>query len=169
MLTRGPAASFGAAWSRDGRSIYFTSNRSGRHEVWRMPASGGEAEQVTREGGASPDVSPDGRWLYYLKETPTPSLWRRPLGGGAEAQVAPSIYRYNFAPADNGVYLVKFEPGTASAEVLYLDLAAGSTTPVFRMDKPPDLGLSLSPDGKSLLFAQLDYSGQDLMIVENFK
>lgn len=37
------------------------------------------------------------------------------------------------------------------------------------MDRPPELGLSISPDGKSLLFAQLDYSGQDLMLVEGFQ
>lgn len=168
MMTRGPSASFGAAWSRDGRWIYFTSNRSGRHEVWRVASTGGEPEQITRDGGASPDVSPDGRWLYYLKESPGHGLWRRPIEGGSEVMVTPSLYRYNFAPVDAGVYFVRLREGRAAADVLYLDLATNATTEVLTMDRPPDLGLSVSPDGKSLFYAQLDYSGQDLMLVEGF-
>ena len=35
--------------------------------------------------------------------------------------------------------------------------------------KPVDLGLAVSPDGRYLLFAQNDFSGSDLMLVENFR
>ena len=34
-------------WSADGREIYFLSTRSGSSQVWRLPATGGEAIQVT--------------------------------------------------------------------------------------------------------------------------
>lgn len=169
MVTRGPSASFGATWAPDGRWIYFASNRSGRYEIWRVAPAGGEPEQVTREGAISPDISPDGRWLYYLKEQPARGLWRRPLEGGAETMVTPDLYRYNFALTAAGVYFVKARPGGATAEVLYLDLATNAISEVLAIDRPPDLGLSISPDGKSLLFAQLDYSGQDLMLVEGFR
>jgi hypothetical protein len=37
------------------------------------------------------------------------------------------------------------------------------------MAKAPDLGLEVSPDGRFLLFVQLDYSGSDLKLVENFR
>jgi Tol biopolymer transport system component len=169
MLTRGPSANFGASWSRDGRWVYFTSNRSGRHEVWRVGQAGGEPEQVTREGAASPDVSPDGKWLYYIKESPAQSLWRRPVEGGAETMLATALFRYNFAPVDGGVYVVTpAEPGKP-ASILYWDAATAATTEVLTLDKPPDLGLSISPDGKSLFYAQLDYSGQDLLVVDGFK
>jgi len=36
-----------AAWSRDGRSIYFLSDRSGSTQVWRITSQGAEAAQVT--------------------------------------------------------------------------------------------------------------------------
>ena len=35
------------AWSADGRTLYFLSDRSGTQQVWRMAAEGGEPQQVT--------------------------------------------------------------------------------------------------------------------------
>lgn len=49
-----PAEEGPAAWSPDGKWIYFSSNRSGEFNIWKMPASGGEPEQVTHfEGSGS--------------------------------------------------------------------------------------------------------------------
>jgi dipeptidyl aminopeptidase/acylaminoacyl peptidase len=46
-LTTHPENDNAPAWSRDGRYVYFISARSGSSQVWRLPAAGGEAEQVT--------------------------------------------------------------------------------------------------------------------------
>ena len=35
------------AWSADGRTLYFLSDRSGTQQVWHMAAAGGEPQQVT--------------------------------------------------------------------------------------------------------------------------
>ena len=50
-LTTHPADDAWPSWSRDGQWLYFMSRRTGRLEVWKMPAGGGEAIQVTRNGG----------------------------------------------------------------------------------------------------------------------
>ena len=69
--------------SRDGRWIYFGSNRTGRFEGWRVPTAGGAAIPITRQGGLTATESPDGRFLYYAKGTVSPtSIWRVPVGGG---------------------------------------------------------------------------------------
>jgi Tol biopolymer transport system component len=47
------------AWSGDGRFLYFASDRTGSFELWREPASGGQATQVTRHGGFMARESPD--------------------------------------------------------------------------------------------------------------
>lgn len=46
-LTTHPENDNAPEWSRDGHHVYFISSRSGSAQVWRLPAAGGEAEQVT--------------------------------------------------------------------------------------------------------------------------
>jgi dipeptidyl aminopeptidase/acylaminoacyl peptidase len=46
-LTTHPENDSSPQWSSDGRDIYFLSTRSGSSQVWRLPAHGGEASQVT--------------------------------------------------------------------------------------------------------------------------
>ncbi len=46
-LTTHPENDNAAEWSSDGRDVYFLSTRSGSSQVWRLPAGGGEANQVT--------------------------------------------------------------------------------------------------------------------------
>src|SRR5262249_20519413 len=53
------------SWSRDGKWIYFASRRSGRFEVWRAPAAGGPAVQVTQNGGHAALEAPDGKHIFY--------------------------------------------------------------------------------------------------------
>jgi TolB protein len=55
-------------FSPDGQFIYFTSDRGGSPQIYRMPANGGEPQRVTFEGSynVSPRLSPDGRTLAYI-------------------------------------------------------------------------------------------------------
>ncbi len=62
-----PAENIAPCWSADGASIYFSSNRSGRYQIWRVAATGGEAEAIT-DHGHRPLASRDGRWLFYAGE-----------------------------------------------------------------------------------------------------
>ena len=70
------------SWSSGGDAVYFASDRSGRNEIWKQ-SLGGEAAQVTGDGGFQALESPDGRFLYYMK-TPLGALFRMPSGGGEE-------------------------------------------------------------------------------------
>ena len=65
---RSPAIDTEAEFSADGRYLYFTSDRGGAPQIYRMPAGGGNAERVTFSGAynISPAVSPDGRTLAYI-------------------------------------------------------------------------------------------------------
>jgi len=67
-LTTHRAIDTEGAWSPDGRYIYFTSDRSGGPQVYRVRASGGSPERVTFEGSynARPRLSPDGTRLAMV-------------------------------------------------------------------------------------------------------
>jgi len=63
---------FAPAWSPDGNSIAFNSDRSGTVEIWIMNADGTRQTQVTRSGSFksyNPAWSPDGSWIaFYLEK-----------------------------------------------------------------------------------------------------
>lgn len=55
-------------FSPDGRVVYFSSDRSGRWQLWRVNADGSGAEQLTRDDADNthPYPSPDGRSIAFL-------------------------------------------------------------------------------------------------------
>jgi Tol biopolymer transport system component/DNA-binding winged helix-turn-helix (wHTH) protein len=165
QMTHGAASNYGGRWSRDGHWIYFASGPGVSAQVWKMPSQGGEPVQVTRNGGMGPQESADGKTLYYVKPVIAMgggSLWRMPVGGGPEEKVVDSIYRFNYAVTEKGIYF------THSDSIYFLDFAAGETRPVLKTPHP-DTGLAISPDGRYLLFSKRDAIGSDLMLVENFR
>jgi Tol biopolymer transport system component len=66
-LTLGRASGTGAAWSSDGRYIYFDSWRERTLALWRVPSRGGEPRRMTQGTGyeSEPRVSADGSRLAY--------------------------------------------------------------------------------------------------------
>ena len=67
-LTTHRAIDTEGAWSPDGRHIYFTSDRSGGPQVYRISVNGGTPERITFEGSynARPRLSADGTRLAMV-------------------------------------------------------------------------------------------------------
>jgi serine/threonine-protein kinase len=62
-----PALEHMPMFSPDGKWLAYTSNESGKNQVWvrRYPRTPGVARLVSPDGGAGPVWSPDGSTLYY--------------------------------------------------------------------------------------------------------
>ena len=67
-LTTHRAIDTEGTWSPDGEYIYFTSDRAGGPQVYRISANGGAPERITFEGSynARPRLSPDGKRLAMV-------------------------------------------------------------------------------------------------------
>jgi hypothetical protein len=57
----------------------------------------------------------------------------------------------------------------APASIQFLSFADGQIKTVISIPKPVFVGLTVSPDGQSLLYTQIDQEGSDIMLVENFR
>jgi Tol biopolymer transport system component/tRNA A-37 threonylcarbamoyl transferase component Bud32 len=169
-LTDNPAEDHIPTYSADGRWIYFSSMRSGKRQIYRMPANGGEATQITRNGAYLSMASPDGKWIYYGQAG---RLWRVPPEGGEETPVleVPSLYNPNmFCVTGLGVYYAgAFDPASRTIPLRLYRFTDGKTVELGRFDKPFGGQPSVSPDGKWLAYSQMDSSVYDLMLVENFR
>jgi Tol biopolymer transport system component len=173
-LTTEPSEDIDPSWSRDGRWVYFGSNRSGRLQIWKMPAERGPAVQLTKGGGFEGFESLDGKFLYYAKGRDVPGIWRIPVEGGEETLVLnehkAGTWR-SWAVSDKGIYFATAEV-PAHPLIEFYDFATGHVTLVCKLDKPIPSGfpgLSISPDGRWLLFTQRDQIGSDIMLMENFR
>jgi len=67
-LTDWPSIETEPSWSEEGDYIYFTSDRSGAPQVYRIESEGGRPQRVTFEGGynARPRISPDGKQIAVV-------------------------------------------------------------------------------------------------------
>ena len=168
-LTSGLANNGHPNWSRDGKWIYFSSDRSGDWQIWKVPASGGDAVWVTRNGGVGASESPDSQWVYYSKNAPAPSLWRVPKNGGEESQVLESIGWLAFVIAREGIYFAPGVKSTGPYSIRFLDFSTEKVRTVLEGERKIHGFLSASRDGKQILYTQIDQEGTDLMLVENFR
>jgi serine/threonine protein kinase/WD40 repeat protein len=76
------------AWASNDQ-IFFSSNKGGNTNIWMMPASGGEAVQVTK--GTGPDlgvrISGDGKRLLYMERRSIGYVWTADIDGSNARQL----------------------------------------------------------------------------------
>ncbi len=175
-LTEDPAEEILPNWSRDGRWIYFQSNRSGSVQIWKIPADGGEARQVTKGGGSLAYESVDGKFLYHTKGRNVAGIWRVSVEGGEETLVLNTHQAGHWSAwtvVEQGIYFLTAEKRARPA-IEFFSFMTGRVTEVAQLAKPfrpwtnPE-GLSVSPDGRWILYTQEDRADMDIMLVENFR
>jgi Tol biopolymer transport system component len=171
--TNAPSFEGMPSWSRDGRWIYSDSDRSGKRDIWKIPAAGGPAVQVTHDGAFEGFESPDGKLFYFMKGRGIYGLWSVPVEGGAE-QPVPELnkagYWRSWGVLKDGIYFISKEPAPHQT-VRFFSFATRRITPLLAVDKEPNWyepALSISPDGRWLLYEQLDHVINDILLVEHF-
>jgi Tol biopolymer transport system component len=168
QLTTGLTENYMPSWSHDGEWIYFGSEREGGEQIWRMPASGGPATRLTKNDGAIALESPDGRQIFYTKTT-EPGLWMLSLESAIESKIVPNTVGFAcFTMGKRGMY---FERGGVAPgfTISYMSFSDHVVSDLVTINAPVGDGLTVSPDERSIVYSQIDHSGSDLFLVENFK
>jgi Tol biopolymer transport system component len=87
-FTFDPANDVAPVWSPDGERIVFSSNRSGRQDLYEKPSSGAGSERVLLADNvnkAAQSLSADGRFLMYaVAPGANADLWVLPLTGNSK-------------------------------------------------------------------------------------
>jgi TolB protein len=70
-MTDHPAPEQGPVWAADGKSLFFTGERDGRGEIYRVWLGDKRVDRITRgiDRAIMPATSPDGRYLAYAAQT----------------------------------------------------------------------------------------------------
>jgi len=165
---------FCPSWSRDSHWIYFGSGRNHGPQIWRMPSGGGAAKQITRDGGMYAREAEDGM-LYYTKVPEDGAgLWSVPREGGPEVKVLAEPHTGRWALNKKGIYFVDFHgPAGSPKPVKFFSFGTRQTTQIGTVEAGVNLGfgtgLTVSPDGRWLLYSKLEREEADLMLVDNFR
>ena len=175
-LTKTPMDEVAPAWSRDDLWIYFAQLTSGGPQLWKVPIEGKTPIQLTSQGGMIPSESWDGQIVYYVK--PSGGLFQMPIAEqlleGPESQLVGSVNPYSYFVAKHGIYFVEGNSpssrGSNYAESLkFLDLTNGKVTEVVPIHGRVGFGLTVSRDGRTILYTHADNTGPDLMMLEGFR
>ena len=134
-VTSGGAWDREPAWTADGASIFFSSDRAGNFDLWRVGvgASGatGEPERVTTSPlpDGEPAVAPDGRVFFVRGRLGAAALWVRSTSG-AETRVTKdhATERWPAISSDGSrLAYVSIADGTRKLHVRTLDGGRDST------------------------------------------
>jgi Tol biopolymer transport system component/DNA-binding winged helix-turn-helix (wHTH) protein len=167
------------SWSHDGRWIYFVNGEDAHAPaIWKVPSEGGHAIRIAASEATYPLESPEGQYVYFSRRR---RLWRVKTDGSAEQQVDGmpelQVNGDTWVPTASGIYFMadmEHRPDNVKrhTEVAFFDFKSQKVRKVFTLDKfQPGWsgGVSVSTDGKYLLYPQVDGLSSDLMMIENWK
>lgn len=100
-LTDNPTRDQDVVWSPDGKTLVYSSNRTGEYKLYTVNVATKETKQVTTGGGidSDPYYAPDGKWIGYLRGPMTSIRLVKPDGTGDQQIVAgPKIGEFRWSP-----------------------------------------------------------------------
>lgn len=159
-LTQHAAEDLMPVWSRDGRTIYFLSRRTGRNALFAVAAQGGQREQELFAFSGQVilhELTPDGRALVYeqLDQQGGWDIWMRALDGtGAKPIVHSSFNDQDPAVSPDGRFLAYSSPESGGRQVWLIPLPADGRR--WQVSSDYGRGPVWSRDGRAIYFHGLN-------------
>jgi len=164
-LTNDPAKDWSPAWNPDGKTIAFTSSRSGVNQLWLMNADGSEPRPLTKPDPLPTTWSRDPSWnrdgtmvIFTSNRTGKDENWIMDFTTGKQWRHSIGMAEHwhpSFSPSGKQVL---FSSNMSGEWGLWLsDLEGGNLVRLVadkRFDNNP--AASWSPDGKRIVFRTAD-------------
>ena len=158
-----------AAWSTDGRWMYFTAIVDGRSHLWRQRFPQGVPQQITFDAAEEDGLAVDatGNSLITSIGNTQSALWihddkgERALSSEGEVlnDSSPPLFRQNDSVL---YYLLRHKAGSAGAELRRVEAQSGKVEVVVPGVSIRDY--DVSPDGRQVVFSTTSPAGGDLWL-----
>jgi Tol biopolymer transport system component len=176
-LTDGRTNVWSPTWSKDGRNVFYVSNRGGSMDLWQQAVADdgrpvGEPLAVTHGLGIrSAAFSPDGNRLAYSRGGRVANVWRVPIlsdrpATWADAQQVTSEHaNIEFVDVSpDGMLLAVSSDRRGNQDLWLLPVAGGEMTPL-TTDATPDWNPRWSPDGREIAFYSYRSGNRDIWVM----
>jgi eukaryotic-like serine/threonine-protein kinase len=173
-LTFGPVSNNYPVWSPDGKWIAYSSERNGRHHVYRKASDGSGAEELLLDDDQFVfvnDWSHDGKYLFYSRGPFFGSgeeLWAMPLDGDRKPFLVVPHGANSFAAggrlSPDGRWLAYSSNESGQTEVYVVPFRGGQGK--WQVSQSGGSGPLWSADGKGLYYANLGYTVFEVPVKE---
>jgi len=155
-------------WSEDCQWLFAS---DGHENLYRIPAQGGQATRISNKGSWF-SVVKSGRVLFNINENNKIAIRSQSLTGGGEESLKgmPLLNAAESWTATNrGIYFTS--SSSTPATINFYDFAKRIVRRLCTLPQSPTQGggLSVSPDGRWLLYTQSHDSQSDIMLATHFR
>ena len=153
-------------WSDDCRWLFAHDGKGG---LYRFPPAGGRAEGVIDRPSSYSAVVGD-KLIFHVMKPDGVVLWSKPTRGGPEERLEkiPKLrYGDSWAAIATGIYYTDTSSKPVSVKVY--EFASGVTRTVMSLKQvpvPSGPGIAVSPDGRWLLYTQVDDEQSEIMLAQ---
>jgi Tol biopolymer transport system component len=158
------------SWSHDGRSLYYSSDRTGDWQIWRHSLDTGADSQITTSGGFNAMEDMEGRSLLYVGSMGRTEIRRLTFETHTDQSVVslgPGLW-HAWTVSRDGLLYLRRSPSSMSATLMRLDLRSGKTQSLGETAQAVNDSISISPDGRSVLFGRRSNTNSSIMILDGW-
>jgi Tol biopolymer transport system component len=170
QLTQAAGDKLDPTWSPDGKFIAYTAMIDNTHDLYILPAAGGQPVRITQNlWAANPDWSPNGQKLVFEDETDgggSDIAWI-PVGGGSRRKLTngPQSSERNPVWSPDGTQIAYCATYDYQYEITVMN-ADGSNIKRLTNDPASDCEPAWSPDGRQIIFVSKRSGFENLYVMD---